>query len=108
MKEDKAMVKEALTAATSFSGADSRDLIHFMKNVHDKTKSDALKSKTAEVMNQLYNKVILDNGATGAKFENAYGIAAYMPTYGYESDYDALAWAKEGKWDDFAKWIAAK
>jgi hypothetical protein len=59
-------------------------------------------------MNHLYNRVIIDNGATGAKSEKAYGLAAYLPTYSYEADYDELAWAKEGKWDDFAKWITAK
>jgi len=108
MKEDKVMVKEALNAATAFGGVGSRDLIHFMENVHARTKSPALKAKTVEVMNQLYNKVIIDNGATGAKFDKVYGIAAYLPTYSYEADYDELAWAKEGKWDDFAKWITAK
>ncbi|MDO8806371.1 MAG: clostripain-related cysteine peptidase [Elusimicrobiota bacterium] len=107
MQEDKAMVKEALNAATAFGGAGSRDLIHFMENVHGKTKSGALKAKTVTVMNHLYNKVIIDNGATGDKFEKAYGLAAYLPTYSYEADYDELAWAKEGKWDDFAKWITA-
>ncbi|OGR40900.1 MAG: hypothetical protein A2X35_02925 [Elusimicrobia bacterium GWA2_61_42] len=108
MKEDKAMVKEALNAATAFGGAGSRDLIHFMENVHGKTKSRGLKAQTVTVMNLLYNKVIIDNGATGDKFKKAYGVAAYLPTYSYEDDYDQLAWAKEGKWDDFAKWITAR
>jgi len=108
MLEDKAMVKEALNSATAFGGAGSRDLIHFMQNVHGKTKSEALKAQTAAVMTHLYGKVIFDNGATGDKFKNAFGMAAYLPTYSYEADYDELAWAKEGKWDDFAKWITAK
>jgi len=108
MQEDKAMVKEALNAATAFGGVGSRDLIHFMENVHAKTKSRALQAKTIAVMNHLYYKVIIDNGSTGAKFEKAYGLAAYLPTYSYEADYDELAWAKESKWDDFAKWLTAK
>ena len=107
MKEDKAMVKEALNSATAFGGVGSRDLIHFMENVHGKTKSGELKARTVTVMNHLYNKVIVDNGSTGAKFEKAYGLAAYLPTYSYEADYDELAWAKEGNWDDFAKWLTA-
>jgi len=108
MKEDKAMVNAALTDATAFGGAESRDLIHFLQNVHGKTKSEALKAKTAEVMDHLYKKVIFDNGATGDKFKNAYGLAVYLPTYRYEADYDGLAWAREGSWDDFAKWLTAK
>ena len=107
MQEDKAAVKEALSAATAFGGVGSRDLIHFMENVHGKTKSGVLKARTVVVMNHLYNRVIIDNGATGDKFVKAYGLAAYLPTYSYEADYDELAWAKEGKWDDFAKWITA-
>ena len=51
--------------------------------------------------------MIVDNAVTGAKFEKAYGLAAYLPTYSYEADYDELAWAKEGNWDDFAKWLTA-
>ncbi|OGR69420.1 MAG: hypothetical protein A2081_00505 [Elusimicrobia bacterium GWC2_61_19] len=108
MKEDKVMVNAALADATAFGGAESRDLIHFLRNVHGKTKSDALKAKTAEVMDHLYKKVIFDNGATGDKFKNAYGLAVYLPTYRYEADYDELAWAGEGRWDDFAKWLTAK
>ena len=108
MKEDKAMVKEALSGATAFGGAGSRDLIHFMENVHGKTKSRALKTRTVAVMNHLYNKVIVDNGVTGEKFKKVYGVAAYLPTYSYEADYDELAWAKEGKWDEFTKWLTAK
>ena len=107
MKEDKAMVKEALNAATAFGGVGSRDLIHFMENVHGKTKSGELKARTVTVMNHLYNKVIVDNATTGTKFEKAYGLAAYLPAYSYEADYDELAWAKEGSWDDFAKWLTA-
>jgi hypothetical protein len=108
MKEDKAMVKEALTGATAFGGAGSRDLIHFMENVHGKAKSRALKTKTVTVMNHLYDKVIVDNGVTGDKFKKVYGVAAYLPTYSYEADYDELAWAKEGKWDEFTKWLTEK
>ncbi len=108
MAEDKALVKEAMTGATAFGGAGSKDLIHFMENLHGKTKSRALKSKTVAVMNHLYDKVIVDNGVTGDKFKKVYGVAAYMPGYSYESDYDELMWAKDGKWDDLAKWVTAK
>ena len=79
-----------------------------MENVHGKTKSRALKTRTVAVMNHLYNKVIVDNGVTGEKFKKVYGVAAYLPTYSYEADYDELAWAKEGKWDEFTKWLTAK
>ncbi|MBI5742930.1 MAG: hypothetical protein HY952_00105 [Elusimicrobia bacterium] len=108
MKEDRAMITGAATGATTFEGVGSRDLIHFMENVHGKTKSQALKAKTVEVMNHIYNKVLIDNGATGDKFTKAYGLAVYLPGYSYEDDYNELAWAREGKWDDFAKWLTTK
>ena len=108
MKEDKTMIKGALTAATSFSGADSRDLIHFMELVYAKTSSGELKAKTVNAMNYIYDHVLIDNGATGDRFAKAYGIGIYLPTYGYEAAYGNLAWSKDGKWDEFAQWLNAK
>ena len=108
MKENKADIKTAMDAATGFGGAGSRDLIHFLENVHGKTASAALQAKTVAVMNQLYNKVIIDNGATGDKFKKAYGLAAYMPGWSFDTEYAKLAWARDGKWDDLVQWITAK
>ncbi len=108
MKEDKAMIKEALNASTSFSGVDSRDLIHFMELVHAKAASGALKAKTVTAMNYIYDHVILDNGVTGDNFAKAYGIGVYLPAYSYETPYGNLAWSKEGQWDEFMQWVTAK
>ncbi len=108
MKEDKTMVKQALSSATSFSGAGSRDLIHFLENVHAGTKSPALKAQTAAVMKQLYDKVIFDNGATGDKFKKAYGLGVYLPGWSFDQEYGKLAWARDGKWDELVQWLTAK
>jgi len=32
----------------------------------------------------------------------------YLPAYSFNSDYNALAWARDGQWDEFVKWYQAK
>ncbi|MDD2806298.1 MAG: clostripain-related cysteine peptidase [Elusimicrobiales bacterium] len=108
MQEDKAMLAEARTAAVGFGGAGSKDLTHFMELVHGKAKSAALKAKTVEVMNQFYNKVLIDNATTGDKFKKAYGLGVYLPGWSFDANYNELAWAKDGKWDEFQQWLTAK
>jgi len=108
MKEDKKMLAEARAAAVGFGGAGSKDLTNFMELVHGKTKSAALKSKTVEVMNHFYSKVLIDNATTGDKFKKAYGLGVYLPGYSFDGDYAELAWSKDGKWDEFQQWITAK
>jgi hypothetical protein len=108
MKEDKAMLNEARGAAVGFGGAESKDLTNFMELVHGKTKSAALKSQTVKVMDQFYKKVLIDNATTGDKFKNAYGLGIYLPGYSFDANYNELAWAKDGKWDEFQKWLTTK
>jgi hypothetical protein len=108
MQEDKAMIIEARGKAVSFGGAGSRDLTHFMELVHTNAKSKLLKDKTVQVMNQFYDRVLVDNGTTGAKFEKAYGMGVYLPGYSFDAKYNKLAWANEGKWDEFMQWLTAK
>ena len=108
MKEDKAMVKEAMNAAVGFEGAGSRDLIHFLKNVHAGAKSPALRAKTPEVMNYFYKKVFIDNGASGDKFKEASGLAVYLPGWSFDENYNKLAWARDGQWPALVKWLTAK
>ncbi len=108
MQEDKEMLKAARGASVGFGGAGSRDLTHFMELVHEKTQNKALQDKTVAVMNQLYDRVLIDNATTGARFEKAYGLAVYLPTWSFDSTYNQLAWANEGKWDEFMQWMTAK
>lgn len=108
MQEDKAMVIEARNGAVSFGGAGSKDLTNFMELVHTNAKSRMLRDKTVQVMNQFYSGVLLDNGTTGAKFEKAYGMGIYLPGYSFDAKYNKLAWANDGKWDEFMQWLTAK
>lgn len=108
MNEDKTMLNEARSAAVGFGGAGSKDLTNFMELIHSKTKSAALKSQTVKVMDNFYKKVLVDNATTGDKFKNAYGLGIYLPGYGFDTNYNELAWAKDGKWDEFQQWLTAK
>jgi len=108
MTEDKALLTAARNEAVGFGGAGSKDLTHFMELVHGKTQNAGLKAKTVETMNYFYDKVLLDNATTGAKFEKARGLGVYLPGYSFDGDYSELAWSREGKWDEFMQWLTAK
>ena len=108
MQEDKKMVTDARIAAVGFGGAGSKDMVHFMELVHAKAKSQTLKTQTVKVMNYFYDHVLVDNATTGAKFEKAYGLGVYLPGYSFDTDYSELAWARDGRWDEFQQWLTAK
>jgi hypothetical protein len=63
-----------------------------------------VKAKGEELMKFLTGEVVYHNRATGSKYANASGLAAYLPS-SYTASYDALEWAKDSNWDDFMKWI---
>jgi hypothetical protein len=104
-KNDKAKLQEALRAALTFEGVDSRDLGHFLKLAGDKLPE--LKAKGNEV-SALISKMIVRNAPFGAKYVNASGLAAYLPSGSYSANYSKLAWAKAGNWDEFMQWLTAK
>jgi hypothetical protein len=108
MQEDKKMLTDARAAAVGFGGAGSKDLLHFMELAHANAKFLAFKNQTVKVMNYFYDHVLVDNATTGAKFEKAYGLGVYLPGYSFDADYNELAWAKDGKWDEFQQWLTTK
>lgn len=108
MKDDKKVLEAARNEAVGFGGAGSKDLIDFIKLVHGKTQSAALKAQTAKVMDHYYKKVLIDNKTTGDKFKNAMGVGVYLPGYSFDADYSELAWSKDGKWDEFQQWLTTK
>ncbi|MEA3307338.1 MAG: hypothetical protein U9Q34_06100 [Elusimicrobiota bacterium] len=105
---EKELLKEAMGETTSFKGADSKDLLHFLKLVSDKTQSSEFKNKALEIINYISEELIIDNVTIGEKYNDAHGLAIYMPTYSYNENYSKLKWAQETNWDEFLKWILAK
>lgn len=108
MQEDRKSVQDARTAAVSFGGAGSRDLVHFMELVHASSKSASLRSHTVRTMNYYYDNVLLDNATTGEKFKKAYGLGIYLPGWSYDDSYGKLSWSADGKWDEFMQWLMQK
>jgi Clostripain family len=106
--DEKDLIKEAMRVTTKFEGANSKDLLHFLKLISETTKSSEFKNKSIEIFNYVSEELIIDNVTIGDKYNNAYGLAIYMPTYSYNEKYSDLAWAKETNWDEFLKWVLAK
>lgn len=50
------------------------------------------------------NTAVTHNRKTGSRYANAFGLAAYLPSY-YTASYDSLLWAADSKWDDLIKWL---
>ncbi|MBI5243080.1 MAG: hypothetical protein HY922_05250 [Elusimicrobia bacterium] len=99
-------VKSAHSQAQQFYVSDNKDLLHFVQLVDSASKNSTVKSKGAALEDFLSGTVIAYNGAVGDSMANAKGLAVYLPDYGYNSDYETLAWAKAGSWPQFAKWVS--
>ncbi|MCX5797943.1 MAG: clostripain-related cysteine peptidase [Elusimicrobia bacterium] len=100
-----ALIKSARSQAQHFYYSDNKDLLHFLRLVDAGTKDAAVKSKGAELESFLANEVITANAATGSKYKDAFGLAIYVPSGSYNAGYDELAWAKDGSYAKFAKWV---
>ncbi|MCG2725663.1 MAG: clostripain-related cysteine peptidase [Elusimicrobia bacterium] len=105
---EKKLIKEAMKETTRFGGANSKDLLHFLKLVSDKTQSSQFKNKALEIINYFISEILIDNVTVGDKYKNAYGLAAYLPVYGYDESYSNLAWAKDTNWDEFLRWVLSE
>jgi hypothetical protein len=97
-------VKNARTNAQKFYYSSNKDFYHFVKLITDNTQVSDVKSKGQALLDYLKNNVIVHNRVYGSSYNNAYGLAVYVPNY-YTASYDELMWAKDTKWDDLIKWI---
>ncbi|MBI5243655.1 MAG: hypothetical protein HY922_08235 [Elusimicrobia bacterium] len=103
--KETALVKNAKKQAVYFTESDNRDLYHFVQLVVAGSKNSAVKEKGQALLNFIANDLMVANAPTGSEYEqNAHGLAIYTPQSGYSSAYDKLAWARDGKWDEFMKW----
>lgn len=101
---DLAVAKAAKAKTQAFYYSSNKDMYHFAKLISETSANADVKAKAVELMGFIKNTLVLHNRATGAKYANAYGLAAYMPS-SYTAAYDSLLWAKDSKWDDFTKWL---
>ena len=101
---DLTVAKAAKAKTQAFYYSSNKDMYHFAKLVSETTANADVKAKALELMGYIKNTLVLPSRASGAKYANAYGLAAYMPS-SYTAAYDSLLWAKDSKWDDFTKWL---
>jgi hypothetical protein len=100
-----AAVKNAHSQTQEFYVSDNKDLLHFVQLVDGASQDATVKSKGAELEKYLANEVIAANDITGDSMANAKGLAIYLPSWSFNSDYNDLAWAKATNWAQFAQWV---
>jgi hypothetical protein len=105
-KETK-VLKEARSQVQDFYYSDNIDLLHLVKLIGNSTQNAAVKSSGEALMRYIQEKIVAANGISGKGYENASGLAVYLPRYSVSSAYAGLAWAKESNWDEFAKWFVS-
>lgn len=82
---------------------DNADLHMLARLVGEGTKNPGLAEESRSLMTFIKRDLVVRGRASGADRE-AGGIAIYLPTNYYDTDYDRLAWAGATKWADFSKW----
>ncbi|MDD2805766.1 MAG: clostripain-related cysteine peptidase [Elusimicrobiales bacterium] len=106
---EKALVKTAASGAQSYAVYDNKDMGHFFDRYAATTANADVKAKALGLKAYIDGKLIVHN-RVNEEFANgnSHGIAAYMPGYSFNSDYNALAWAGVSQWDELIKWYQAK
>ncbi|MEI7529652.1 MAG: clostripain-related cysteine peptidase [Elusimicrobiota bacterium] len=104
MKEDREELSRAWDDTLKFGWAGSRDLADFLTLVHEGGASRELKALTDKVLRHYYSAMLLQSEAAGPGMVAARGLAVYMPGR-YDPSYGRLLWSRDGKWDDFLRWI---
>jgi len=105
MKAERPVLLRAKQKAKIFGeDPDYKDLYDFVSLVTEGTKDAALKALGVEVMRYLKQELVAENWAQDAV---SHGVSIYVPQRFYYPLYDGLAWARDGRWDDFARFIAS-
>ncbi len=106
---EKQLVKTAASGAQSYAVYDNKDMGHFFDRYAATTANAAVKAKALGLKAYIDGKLIVHNRVNEEYANgNSHGIAAYMPGYSFNSDYNALAWAGASQWDELIKWYQAK
>ncbi|MCM2267801.1 MAG: clostripain-related cysteine peptidase [Elusimicrobiales bacterium] len=104
MNAERPVLLQAKAKAKVFGeDPDYRDLYDFVRLVTEGTRSPALKTAGREVMNSLKQELVIENWAQDAV---SHGVSIYVPATFYHPLYGGLAFARDGRWDDFARFIA--
>lgn len=99
-KDIRMIVRKTIT----FFETDYRDLYVFAQGVMA-LNDPKVSAAAQEVINHLQNKVVIRNGYVGSKYKNIGGLSVYLSVITYDRTYNELAFAKNGKWGEFVKWL---
>ncbi|MCG2725059.1 MAG: clostripain-related cysteine peptidase [Elusimicrobia bacterium] len=101
--EQKAIVK-AKDSAQKFYYSSNKDIYHFIQLAAQNANDEGFIKKSNDLLKFMDDSLITYNKTSGYKYDNAYGLAVYMPNYSTDSSYNVLKWAVETQWDEFIDW----
>ncbi|OGR47911.1 MAG: hypothetical protein A2X34_09240 [Elusimicrobia bacterium GWC2_51_8] len=100
---EKTLVKTAISGSQSYAVSDNHDIAHFASLMAASTGNATVKAKADAVANYIKTALVAHNRASSG-YSDSHGIAGYMPRYGFNRDYNELAWAAASQWDEFINW----
>ncbi len=110
---EKDLARKAMDAAQSFAYPENKDFYHFAQLVVAETRNAEVKATGQALMNYIkgtliaHNRTNNSNGWYGPEvYDNAHGIAVYLPGTAAPAHYANLAWARYSNWDEFIAWLA--
>jgi len=111
---EKEIAKAALESAQSFAYPENKDYYHFTELVLAKTANAEVKKAGAALNAYIKKDLVMHNRTNSTSggwwgpedYDNAHGIAVYLPGGAAPAHYADLAWAKYSNWDEFIAWLA--
>jgi len=100
---EKELIKTALDGTQAYAYADNKDLWHFLSLYSASSRDAAVKAKAKLLQDYITGTLVLHN-RVNSTYENSKGLAVYLPGYGFNADYNDLAWAKASNWAKFINW----
>ncbi len=102
----RALARSARAQAVHFYYSDNIDVGDYVRLVAAGSPDEQTKAQSQKLLDFLGSGLVIDNRTQGASFQNARGLAVYLPAYRVDPAYMNLAWAKGGHWAQFAQWVA--
>lgn len=103
LKAEPAVLRHARLKARTFGeDPEYKDLYGFLELVTAGTADPRLKTLGREVMRFMKSELILENWAEDTV---SHGLSIYIPE-AYDPLYDKLAFSRDGRWDEFARFMA--
>jgi len=101
---NKDSVNAAVRAAQRFDTVDNKDVYDFVQLAAREAGKPEITAKSDELLKFISGELVLSHKAAGDNYPGSHGLAAFLPVYHYNFDYDALRWAKDSRWDEFIDW----